>query len=72
MIICPLGMGMVFPFQKPNPAYWTLCDGSWFSKLNHPGLYKVIGGTYGESNDRFQVPDCPQKDVYICIREVLR
>lgn len=70
MIVCPLGMTMWFPLQKPKPAHWFPCDGSWLSKSNHSELYKIIGGTYEEDDNRFRVPDCPQRDVYICIREV--
>lgn len=41
------------------PAGWLLCDGSSKSRATYPGLFAVIGTTYG-SNDgsTFNVPDC--------------
>ncbi len=52
--------GTVVPFAGPTaniPAGWLLCDGRDYQKSTYPNLYEAIGGSWGESNSAFFVPD---------------
>lgn len=39
------------------PAGWLLADSSTYNQATYPGLFSVIGQTYGGSTGTFQVPD---------------
>lgn len=48
--ICPVAFGFA-------PAGWLVCDGSLVSTTDQPGLFSVIGYTYGGSGGAFALPD---------------
>ena len=51
-------VGVILPYAgSAAPDGWMLCDGKQVDKSKYPALYKVIGYTYGGSNDSFQLPD---------------
>lgn len=44
-----------FGYAPPN---WALCDGAEVRIKDHPGLYSLIGTTYGSSDaDKFRLPN---------------
>jgi hypothetical protein len=38
------------------PTGWLLCDGSTYTTSSYPGLFAIIGTTYGGSGGSFKVP----------------
>ena len=51
--------GMVMPFAGPTaPAGWLLCNGLSVLRTDYPGLFAVIGGSYGAADaNHFSLPD---------------
>jgi microcystin-dependent protein len=37
--------------------YWIPCQGQTLSKTTYPGLFTILGYTYGGTGDNFNVPD---------------
>ncbi|MGR3480467.1 phage tail protein [Salipiger marinus] len=43
--------------SAPEGGGWLFCDGSFHRKADYPTLYAMLGGTYGETEDSFGLPD---------------
>ena len=54
--VSPVGSIMAFA-GTTTPSYWLVCDGKALAKTTHPGLFDVIGYTYGGSGTHFNVPN---------------
>ena len=56
-----LPVGMIVDFGGPTaPTNWLMCDGTIYSRSQHPALFNVIGTRYntgGESSVQFRLPD---------------
>lgn len=52
----PVG-GLIMWAGADIPDGWLRCDGANYLKTAYPDLYAAIGGLYGETTDRFYVPD---------------
>ena len=60
--ISPIGSIMMWPGSindLPNSPfdYWIPCQGQTLSKTTYPGLFTILGYTYGGTGDNFNVPD---------------
>ncbi|MRW83556.1 microcystin-dependent protein [Pseudoduganella sp. FT26W] len=52
-----IGEIQIFGFGSAPPG-WALCDGSLVAVKEHPGLFSLIGATYGGDGDRtFRLPN---------------
>lgn len=49
--------GTVVPFAGPTvPDGWLLCDGTSYTREQHPSLFDAIGTTWGGNGTTFNVP----------------
>lgn len=55
-IVAPIGSMTMFAGSSA-PAGYVLCNGATYSAAAYPGLFAVIGYTYGGSGGTFAVPD---------------
>lgn len=57
----PIGSGLLWYTSTP-PSGYLLCDGSSVSRTTYPGLFAVIGTTYGSAGATlFTLPDLRQR-----------
>ena len=54
--LLPIGSILIYSSEMIPHGYLP-CDGSELSKKAYPELYKIIGGTWGETKDSFFLPD---------------
>lgn len=52
----PIGHIGTFTPETAPPGYLEL-DGTRLQKSLYPQIYAIFGGTYGEDNNRFRLPD---------------
>lgn len=45
------------PHMHPDSRVWVRCEGQWLHKRSMPRLYDHLGGTYGENDNDFRLPD---------------
>lgn len=56
--LCAVPIGAVqFVARTDVPTGWLECDGSAVAKDDYPELYAVLGGTFGEDANNFNLPD---------------
>lgn len=56
--LCAVPIGAVqFVARTDVPNGWLECDGSAVAKVDFPELYAILGGTFGEDVDNFNLPD---------------
>ena len=54
----PPGMVGMFASSGAPPTGWLICDGAMVSKTTYPGLWAVLGDTWGASTGtQFKLPD---------------
>lgn len=54
--LLPIGSILIYPSENV-PSNFLPCDGRNLSKALYPELYKLIKGTWGETEDTFSLPD---------------
>lgn len=60
--LCAVPIGAVqFLARTDVPVGWLECDGSAVAKADYPELYAVLGGTFGEGVDNFNLPNIREK-----------
>jgi hypothetical protein len=52
----PAGTVVAFMGSTP-PSGWLLCDGAEYEQSEYPVLFNAIGTQYGQSGNRFNIPD---------------
>lgn len=53
-----IGEIKVFPYSRPVPVGWLLCDGKEYQAANFMTLFSVIGNIYGgDGKQTFRVPN---------------
>ena len=67
LIVPDPAIGMIRANIGPIPPGWVECDGRWMIKRAHSDLYRVVGGTYGETGHQFFLPDLRAKSQQECI-----
>lgn len=60
--ILPIGTIIIFSSKIP-PDGFLECDGRWISKFEYQQLYSILGGTFGENDAMFRLPDLRGKFV---------
>lgn len=56
-LLCPAGTIIATLSSEEPGDGWKLLDGQTLTKAGYPRLYAIIGGTWGETTDTFDLPD---------------
>jgi microcystin-dependent protein len=56
-IICPAGTIVPTLLQDEPGNGWKICDGQALAKADYPRLFDILGATFGETTDTFNLPD---------------